>query len=159
MTKQERLAARINRARHIAGMGLCSITSRDRDGRARTVTVPGTDGKRYQVIIRRSNGSWSTECRLECGLAGYQNCPGNAVTVCYHSFAAIFTAGMDNGCRVHSVTESLKAASLLKRLIKAKAVIKGLHSHQDRKKWFHLVVMMPKKKSAKQDIIDLFGEE
>ena len=141
MTKQERLAERVSKARRIAEMSLCSITSLDREGKAKTVTVPGTDGKRYQVRIRRNNGSWSTECRYEAGAIGYRDCSGNSVTVCYHSFAAIFAAGLDNGCRVHSVTESLKAASLLKRLVK-KAVIKSLRSHQDgNRKWFHLVVI------------------
>lgn len=157
MTKQERLATRVSKARSIAEMGLCSITNRDRDSKAKTVTVPGSDGKKYQVIIRRHNGHWTTECRLECGPAGYEDCPGNTKTVCYHSFAAIFAAGQDNGCRVHSVTESLEAASLLKRLVK-KAVIKSLRSHQDRNgKWFHLVVIP--RRSAKQDVVDLFGAE
>lgn len=158
MTKQERLAERVSKARRIAEMGLCSIVTRTRDGKARTITVPGTDGKQYQVTIRRNNSFWTTECRCKCGAAGYEDCPGNTKTVCYHSFAAIFAAGQDNGCRVHSVTESLKAASLLKRLVK-RAVIKSLRSHQDgNRKWFHLVVIL-KRKSAKQDVIDLFGEK
>lgn len=157
MTKQQRLAERVSKARQIARMGLCSIVTRTGDGNARTITVPGTDGKQYQVIIRRDNGFWTTECRCKCGAAGYSDCSGNTKTVCYHSFAAIFAAGLDNGCRVHSVTESLKAASLLKRLVK-KAVIKSLRSHQDgNKKWFHLVVIP--RRSAKQDVIDLFGAE
>jgi hypothetical protein len=157
MTKQEGLAIRVDKARRIAKMGLCSITSRDRDGKAKTVTVPGSEGKRYQVIIKRRNGYWTTECRLECGPAGYKDCLGNSITVCYHSFAAIFAAGLDNGCRVHSVTESLKAAGRLKRLVK-KAVIKSLRSRQNESiKWFQLVVIP--KKSARQDVIDLFGPE
>lgn len=158
MTEQERLAERVSKARRIAEMGLCSITSRDRDGKAKTILVPGTDGKQYQVIIRRHNGHWTTECRLECGSAGYEDCPGNVKIVCYHSFAAIFAAGLDNGCRVHSVTESLKAAGRLKRLVKNKAVIKSLRSQNGNRKWFHLVVVS-KRKSAQQDIVDLFGEK
>lgn len=158
MTRQQRLAERVSKARRIAEMGLCSITSWDREGRAKTVTIPGTNGKQYQSIIRRQNGAWSTECRLDCGGRGYQDCPGNTKTVCYHFFAAIFAAGLDNGCRVHSVTESLKAASLLKRLVK-RAVIKSLYSYQQNgsRKWFHLVVIA--ERSARQDVIDLFGEE
>ena len=140
-------------------MGLCSIVTRTRDGKARTITVPGTDGKQYQVIIRRDNGFWTTECRCRCGAAGYSDCPGNTKTVCYHSFAAIFAAGLDNGCRVHSVTESLEAASRLKRLV-INAVIKSLRSHQGGTgKWFHLVVIPKKKRSATQDVVDLFGEK
>ncbi len=157
MTKQERLALRVSKARHIAEINLCSITSRNGDGEVKTVTVPGTDGKQYQVIIRRENGFWTTECRLDCGKAGYDDCRGNAITVCYHGFAAIFTAAKDSGCRVHSVTESLKAATRLKRLVKSRTVIKGLRSRWNGK-WFHLVVVTPGK-SAKQDIEDLFGPE
>ena len=152
------MATRVSKARRIAEMGLCAITSRDSDSRARTITVPGSNGKKYQVIIRRNNGSWSAECRLECGSQGYQDCPGNTKTVCYHSFAAIFAAGLDNGCRVHSVTGSLAAASRLKRLVK-RAVIKSLYSQQNgSRKRFHLVVV-PKGRSAQQDVIDLFGLE
>lgn len=142
--KRLTLAERVGKARQIARMGLCSIASRNGKGEAKTVVVPGTDGKQYQVIIRRKNGFWTTECRLECGSQGYQDCPGNAITVCYHSFAAIFTAAEDSSCRVHSVTESLKAASRLKRLIKGKSVIRSLRSHRNGK-WFHLVVIKNRK--------------
>lgn len=157
MTKQERLAERVSKARRIAEMSLPSITSRNGDGEAKTVIVPGTDGKQYQVIIRRENGFWTTECRLVAGAAGYKDCPGGLKTVCYHSFAAIFMAAEDGGCRVHSVTEDLKAASRLKRLVKGKSVIKSLRSRWNGK-WFHLVVVTPRK-SAKQDVVDLFGPE
>lgn len=156
-----RLAERVSKARRIAEMRLPSITSRRGDGKAKTVMVPGSDGKKYHVIIRHGT-SWSVECRCELGKdVGYSDCPGAFKTVCYHGFAAIFTAAMDNGCRVHSITTSLKSATLLKRMIVgSRPMIKALYSHQqprNKRKWFYLVII-PKRRSAQADIVDLFGE-
>jgi len=75
--------------------------TQEKDGRPKVLVVPGSQGKRYRVILRRSftstaNGRMfviSAECAVETG-AGHLSCPGNSPkrgrhTICYHSRAAI----------------------------------------------------------------------
>ena len=73
------------------------VTQRDNKRRPKVLIVPGSEGKRYQVIIRRfenlADKIVTCECRLETG-HGYLGCLGNGhrkgtETLCYHSQAAI----------------------------------------------------------------------
>lgn len=67
------------------------VTSRDKNNLPKTVVVPGSSGKQYQVIIRRPKiGLVELECRLIAGNLGYIDCKGNSLahTLCYHSRAA-----------------------------------------------------------------------
>ena len=108
----EMLSERTTKARAAAQFG--KITSRDRDGRVKTVLVPGSDGKQYQVILRRSPGL-STECRLDTG-HGHLACKSNANGyICYHSMAALTLASIDKGLSVRFCTTEY-AAALLARL-------------------------------------------
>ena len=63
---------------------------KDKTGKPKVLLVPGSGGKRYQVIIRRSNVI-SVECRCEAGGIGYIPCKGNSLneTICRHSMTAI----------------------------------------------------------------------
>ena len=72
----------------IAELGLIGVLSRDPEDRIRSAMVPGTEGKRYHVILRRNNGEMMTECRMEVN-GGHENCKGNSRTVCYHSIATL----------------------------------------------------------------------
>ena len=85
MTKKK---SRFQKARMIAELNLIGVLSRDPEDRIRSAIVPGTDGKRYHVILRRNNGAMTTECRLEVN-GGNEPCKGNSRTVCYHSIAAL----------------------------------------------------------------------
>lgn len=89
---------RFQRARAIAKNNLVGIVEHDRDGRAKVLVVPGSEGKRYEVIIRR-NGKMTTECRLDTGI-GYRPCKGNNHSVCYHSIAALIVAAQERECEV-----------------------------------------------------------
>ena len=66
------------------------VLSRDRDGRPKTLVVPGSGGKQYHVIVRRFPGKRlvTLECNLLTGACGMQPCAGNMHTLCYHTRAA-----------------------------------------------------------------------
>ena len=117
------LSERTTHARAAARFG--KVLSRDRDGRVKTVLLPGTDGKQYQVILRR-RGGLSTECRLDTG-HGHLACAGNSNGhVCYHSIAAVQVASKDAGLSARFCATE-KAATRLARLGGIKV---SLNSHQ-----------------------------
>jgi len=78
---------RIQKAHAIANMNLIGVTQRDTDERIKVAIVPGADGKRYQVIIRR-NSIITSECALITG-NGQERCLGNLNSLCYHSLAVL----------------------------------------------------------------------
>jgi len=92
------LSLRVAKAK--AAAKFAAIVTRDRDNKPATLVVPGTSGKRYQQILRRSKRVITSECRLETG-SGYVNCKGNSNGhVCYHSIAATIAVAQDAGCSV-----------------------------------------------------------
>lgn len=102
MCKRENLAGRVEKAKAAARFAV--VINRDSKERVRNICVPGTDGKRRMVILKRhrvrgdSVTRWgiSTTCNavVERGnVIGYVACPGNTyTTVCYSSIAAIVVA-------------------------------------------------------------------
>ena len=116
--------------------------TRDKYGRPTTVIVPGTQGKRYHVIIRRfDNALITVECRLIAGRCGFLGCPGNGPrkgkeTICYHSRAAVNFA-LKEVKMTGSWCESLSDA---KRLSHLGGVIFKVKSHQNRTGVAYLVV-------------------
>jgi hypothetical protein len=109
-----RLSDRVTKAKAIQTFIL--EQQETRDGRLRTALVPGSKAKRYQVIVRRpAKGIISTECRLEVGRNGHQNCKGNWGTVCYHSLATIIKASTKAGATVRFCS-SYEDAQLLARM-------------------------------------------
>lgn len=75
------------------------IVSRDFKGRVKSVLVPGHEGKRYQVFLKRGNGTLLTECQLETGM-GFIPCPGAGRSVCYHQMAGVIATAHDAGYEV-----------------------------------------------------------
>lgn len=71
------------------------VLSRDKNGRPKTLVVPGSAGKSYHVIVRRyDNRVVTLECNLNTS-GGLIACKGNSSrynvkseTICYHSIAA-----------------------------------------------------------------------
>lgn len=108
------LKDRVIKARHAAPFA--SVLSTDKDGNVKTAIVPGSDGKRYHVILRRFGGVWSGECRLDCGPAGHIPCKGNAHEYsCYHTITAVIVAAEEAGYHVQ-FTDAEPKARLLERL-------------------------------------------
>ena len=95
---------RIQNAWMIAQANLPNVVSRDNENRAKMVTVPGTEGKFYDVIIRR-NGILTTECLLSTGI-GHRDCLGNNTSVCYHSLAALIKVAPESKCRVMAICKT-----------------------------------------------------
>ena len=117
------LKDRTTKARAAARFG--KVLSRDKDGRARTVLVPGSSGKQYQVILRRAGGL-STECRLDTG-HGHLACKGNSNGhVCYHSIAAVALATGDAGLSARFCGTEAAA----KRLTRLGGSVVSLNSRQ-----------------------------
>lgn len=77
-----------------AGVQFSVITSTDAQGRAKTILTPGSEGKQYEVILRRFLEKGvpiiTTECRCKTGI-GYVNCPSNngKGEICYHSMMSL----------------------------------------------------------------------
>lgn len=81
---------RIQKARLVANLGLCKVMRRDRLGRVNHVLVPGSDGKQYNVYLKREKGLVA-ECQLITGV-GEKPCQGNHVTLCTHCMSALLVA-------------------------------------------------------------------
>ena len=106
---------RIEKARRIAEMGLTKVQQYDSQGRPTVVTVPGSESKSYDVIIRR-NGKLTTECNVNTP-GGYVPCNGNTYgNVCYHSLAAIITVSDQNGHEISAICEKPEHAELISRI-------------------------------------------
>lgn len=105
---------RVSKSHEIAKFNLAKTTQTDSKGRARVVEVPGSEGKRYQVIIRRGKGFIEGECRLETG-AGLIDCQGNRSGVCYHVITAISHASRERGF-IASITGNFINAERIARM-------------------------------------------
>ena len=61
------------------------------------ITVPGHNGKQYDVIVKRLEGGLLVcECRLYTGKNGYAPCPGSNF-VCYHALGSVIAVAQDSG--------------------------------------------------------------
>lgn len=80
---------------------------------ASKVTVPGSDLKIYDVILRRSRNSIEGECLLCVGNSGHDKCKGGVEGVCYHIMAAVIVAGKGYDVRF---SNSGKSAANLRKL-------------------------------------------
>lgn len=143
MCVKANLKRRVAAAQAAAVFG--QIINRDGKGRVRCVHVPGSDGKKRMVILRRHPAGISTTCNaiVERGqVVGYVPCPGNRfVTVCYSSMAALIVAAKDAGVRL-SFCASERDADRLARL--GGRVVK-IWSRQQRKNYDPLWVVIKKK--------------
>lgn len=96
------------------------VTQRDKQGRPKVLVSPGSNGKRYQIIVRRlhQTSTITLECRLETG-AGYLECLGNSrqkvrqqETICYHAMAAFDYVVGEKGLKAHWCQSEEKANKL-----------------------------------------------
>lgn len=99
-----------------SALSFVGILEKDKQGKPKVLIVPGSEGKRYQVIIRRHTNSVSCECRCETGI-GFIPCKGNSLndTVCRHSLTAIAFSARLAGKKV-SFCESERDARRLGQL-------------------------------------------
>lgn len=101
-------------------VSFASVLSTDKNGKVKTVLVPGSDGKRYHVILRRHGGVWSGECRLDVGPPGHVPCKGNANGYsCYHTITAVIVSAEEAGYHVQFTDAEPKARRLERLGMKA----------------------------------------
>lgn len=105
------LKDRVTKAR--CAISFCSVLSIDKDGKVKTVLVPGSDGKQYHVILRRYGGVWSGECRLDVGPTGHVPCKGNLNGYsCYHTIAVVIVSAEQAGYHIQFTDAEPKARRL-----------------------------------------------
>lgn len=121
---KENLSSRIKIARTLVPFAI--ITQRNRQGQITGIEVPGRDGKRYSVYLKRTNIGFECQCYLNTG-AGEIDCKGSGSSVCYHQIVAIILAAKDAGMEV-SVAHTKESAKKINHIKKGKLV--GLVSKQ-----------------------------
>jgi hypothetical protein len=97
MCNKKNLPSRIAKAR--AAIAFAKIMQRNKQGQIKSVVLPGSEGKRYQVIVRRSNKRLSTELLLLTGNCGHIK-PKYSAQITYHQMAAIMMAASEAGYKI-----------------------------------------------------------
>lgn len=105
------LQDRVQEARK--GIRFAKILKRDRFDRPTSILVPGSESKRYEVLIKRpGSGMMVCECFLDTP-GGHKRCPGSLVSVCYHMMMALTKAAEEKGLHVSFVENEIKADKLV----------------------------------------------
>jgi len=96
MCNKQNLPERIKKSR--SAVRFASVLHYDYRGCVTSVLLPGSDGKRYYVIVRRGKHI-STELNVDTGY-GLQKPPFARRTLTYHALAAIMVAASEHGMTV-----------------------------------------------------------
>lgn len=96
MCNKQNLPDRVEKAK--AAMLFAKVSQYDTDGKVKSVYVPGSEGKQYQVIIRRKNGQMSTELLLIVN--GNQVKPTYGAQITYHQLSAVMLSAKEQGYTV-----------------------------------------------------------
>ncbi|MFA5166570.1 MAG: hypothetical protein WC449_04755 [Candidatus Paceibacterota bacterium] len=96
MCNKTNLPDRVEKAK--AAINFAKVSQYDTDGKVKSVLVPGSEGKQYQVIIRRSRGVMSTELLLVVNNQTVK--PTYAKNITYHSLTAVMIAAKEQGYNV-----------------------------------------------------------
>jgi hypothetical protein len=91
------LQDRVDEAKKL--QGFIQIMDRDKTGKPCKMNVPGHEGRRYAVILRRQTGKLLAEC-LHSEASSNWPCEGSLKSICYHCLAAIIAAAADSGKKV-----------------------------------------------------------
>lgn len=96
-------------------LAFIGILQSDKMNRPALLKVPGSEGKSYNVIIKRDTkyNLVEVECNLDCNHHGYQACKGNSKTICKHSRAAINFLMIKAGFKVRWFDTYEKAFKML----------------------------------------------
>ena len=95
MCNKSNLPNRVAKAK--AAMHFAQVTQYDANGKIRSVILPGSNGKTYQVIVRR-NGCFSTELLMLVN--GHQRKPRYAAQITYHQLTVAMLAAQEAGFKV-----------------------------------------------------------
>lgn len=101
-----------------AMLPLSRVVQWDSKGRPNKIIVPGSDSKRYTVIIRRQAEQYlECECKLDVTGTSDVDCPGNAHNVCYHAQAAVMKCLEEAGFKYAAFCKTLPDAQRLAHLV------------------------------------------
>ena len=95
MCNKQNLPSRVEKAK--AALHFSKVNQYDANGKAKSVLIPGSNGKLYQVIIRRNRGI-STELLLIVNSSQIK--PHYAAQLTYHQMAAIMIAAQESGYNI-----------------------------------------------------------
>lgn len=96
---------------------LMRVLQRDARGRITKALIPGSEGKRYSVILRRVQAHIETQCYLDINGTTTEPCPGNTYHVlCYHVQATLLKAAREAGFQHVAFCYKLKSARKLLNL-------------------------------------------
>jgi len=156
MSKSTTLSNRTKHAR--AALLFSKVLSSDTLDRINKVLVPGSEGKQYEVIIRR-NGHITCECLHSTMGGNALHCEGAAKTVCYHAMAALIVAAERGGKRV-SFCASEESAN---KLAHTGGLVFRIDSYVRQESHYHPVWMVVKehksKSPAQQERADVRSNE
>lgn len=99
---------------------LIGVIARDRDHRPTKLHVPGSDGKHYDVLVRRSRKLYEVECLLSVTGTSQESCPGNLHGICYHTRAAVAKCALEQGYKHVSFCKTEQDAQRIQNLTHGK---------------------------------------
>lgn len=95
---------------------LIGIIARDRNRRPTKLHVPGSDGKHYDVLVRRSHRLYEVECLLSISGTSTEPCRGNQHGICYHARTAVAKCALEQGYRHTSFCKTQTDAQRIQNL-------------------------------------------
>ena len=108
MCNKDNLPKRVEKAK--AAMLFAKVSQYDTEGKVKAVFVPGSEGRQYQVIIRRRNGQMSTELLLIVNNSQLKPTYGAQIT--YHQMATVMLSAKEQGYTVTWTANRLDAVKL-----------------------------------------------
>ena len=108
MCNKDNLPERIQKAK--AAMLFAKVSQYDTEGKVKSVLLPGSEGRQYQVIIRRRNGQMSTELLLIVNNSQLKPTYGAQIT--YHQMSAVMLSAKEQGYTVTWTANRLDAVKL-----------------------------------------------
>jgi hypothetical protein len=108
MCNKENLPDRIQKAK--AAMLFAKVSQYDTEGKVKSVLLPGSEGRQYQVIIRRKAGQMSTELLLIANNSQIKPTYGAQIT--YHQMSAVMLSAKEQGYTVTWTANRIDAVKL-----------------------------------------------
>ena len=102
---------RIKDARQLAG--LAKVQKKNKAGKITFLTIPGSNAKTYDEIIRRRDGTLTVECLLNTS-CGHKACKGNSISLCYHAIGGAIATIENSGYKVVAISDQKANALKLK---------------------------------------------
>ena len=104
---------RIKDARFLSG--LAKVQRKNKKGQITCLTVPGSNAKTYDEIIRRGRNGQGLTVECLCNTrGGHVACKGNSISMCYHAIAGAIATVDGSGYKVVAIADERANAIKLK---------------------------------------------